>query len=168
MYKEDDKPTDRANRYRTTPIAGQLTSLTSLNQAYGIRNTGIFSRILATARPVDWLHLHGQFLYSQPKTTVNYSEVATGNLYDSATHVFFPGQYAIASGNAIQPHTSGNGGAEFQWKRIRILEAVNIDRFHDSGFGRSARKPSRIPDCRDRAHHVSAGQLNAVANGRDG
>ena len=26
---------------RTTPIAGQLTSLTSLNQAYGIRNTGI-------------------------------------------------------------------------------------------------------------------------------
>ncbi len=137
VYKEDDNtywagsnPGDR-----TTRIAGQLTSLTSLNQAYGIRNTGIFSRILATARPVDWLHLNGQFLYSQPKTTVNYSEVAAGNLFDSATYVFFPGQYAVASGNAIQPHTSGTGGAEFQWKRIRILQVVNIDRFHDSGFG---------------------------------
>lgn len=137
VYKEDDNTywTGANSGDRTTPIAGQLTSLRSLNQAYGIRNTGLFSRILTTARPVDWLHLHGQFLYSQPKTTVNYSEVATGNLYNSPTQAFFPGQYAVASGNVIQPHTSGNGGAEFQWKRIRILEALNIDRFHDSGFG---------------------------------
>ncbi len=137
VYKEDD------NTYWTgsnpggnlTPIGGQSSSLTSLNQAYGIRNTGIFSRILATARPFDWLHLHGQFLYRQPKTTVNYSEVATGNLYNSTTLAFFPGQYAVALGNAIQPHTSGNGGAEFQWKRIRILQSVTVDRFHDSGMG---------------------------------
>jgi hypothetical protein len=137
VYKEDDNTywTGSSTGDRTTPIAGQLTTLTSLNQAYGIRNTGIFSRILATARPVDWLHLHAQFLYSEPKTTVNYSQVATGNLYNSTTVAFFPGEYALASGNAIQPHTSGTGGAEFQWKRIRILEAVNIDRFHDSGFG---------------------------------
>jgi hypothetical protein len=137
VFKEDDNtywtgsnPGDRA-----APVAGQRTSLTSLNQAYGIRNTGIFSRILATARPVDWLHLHGQFLFSQPKTTVNYSEIATGNLYDVTGQAFFPGQYAIASGNALQPHTSGNGGVEFQWKRIRILESLNVDRFHDAGFG---------------------------------
>lgn len=137
VYKEDDNTywTGANPGDRTTPIARQLTSLTSLNQAYGIRNTGIFSRILATARPWEWLNLHGQFLYSQPKTTVNYTEVATGNLYNSAARLFFPGQYAVASGNAIQPHTSGNGGAEFHWKRIRILQAVNIDRFHDSGFG---------------------------------
>jgi len=137
VYKEEDNTywTGSNPGDRTTPVAGQRTSLTSLNQAYGIRNTGIFSRIVATARPVNWLHMHGQFLYSQPKTTVNYSEIATGNLYDAATHAFFPGQYALASGNAIQPHTSGNGGGEFQWKRIRILESVNIDRFHDSGLG---------------------------------
>ncbi len=137
VYKEDDNTywTGANPGDRTTPIAGQITTLTSLNQAYGIRNTGIFSRILATARPFNWLHLHGQFLYSQPKTTVNYTEIATGNLYNSATVAFFPGQYAIASGNAAQPHTSGTAGAEFQWKRIRIVETVNIDRFHDSAFG---------------------------------
>jgi hypothetical protein len=136
-YKEDDNTLWTGNNLgdRTTPINGQLTRLNSLIQAYGVRGTGVFSRILMTARPADWLHFHGQFLYSQPKTTVNYAEIASGNLYDFSTAAFFPGQFNLASGNAIQPRTSGNGGVELQFGRLRLLETLTIDRFHDSGFG---------------------------------
>jgi hypothetical protein len=134
-YKEDDNTTWSGVNFgdRTTPVAGQTTRLNSLTQAYGIRGTGIFSRVLMTARPVDWLHFNGQFLYSQPKTTVDYAEIATGNLF--ANGAFFPGQYALATGNAIQPHTSGNGGVEFNWGRLRIMESLTIDRFHTVGNG---------------------------------
>jgi hypothetical protein len=136
-YKEDDNTywTGTNPGDRTTPVNGQITQLTSLNQAYGIRNTGIFTRVLATARPYDWMHIHGQFLYSEPKTTVNYSEIVTGNLYDLSTAAFFPGQFALGTGNAIQPHTSGNGGVELNFGRFRILETLSIDRFHDAGYG---------------------------------
>jgi hypothetical protein len=136
-YKEDDNTTWTGSNPgdRTTPINGQLTRLNSLTQAYGVRGTGVFSRILLTARPADWFHVHGQFLYSQPKNTVNYQEIVTGNLYDFSTAAFFPGQIATMGGNAIQPHVSGNGGVELIWKRIRVMETLTLDRFHDSGYG---------------------------------
>lgn len=136
-FKEDDNTYWSGNNLgdRTTPVSGQLTRLIGLAQAYGIRGTGLFSRILMTARPVDWLHFHGQFLYSQPKTTVNYNEVANGNLFNSASGNFFPTQTALSTGNAIQPHTSGNGGVELHFGRLRILESLTLDRFHDAGYG---------------------------------
>jgi hypothetical protein len=136
-FKEDDNTTWTGVNLgdRTTPVNGQFTRLNSLAQAYGIRGTGIFSRVLMTARPVDWLHFNGQFLYSQPKTTVNYSEIATGNLFDFAAQSFFPGQFAIATGNAIQPHTSGNGGVELHFGRVRLMESLTLDRFHTAGSG---------------------------------
>lgn len=136
-FKEDDSTTWRGVNFgdRTTPVFGQTTRLDSLTQAYGIRGTGIFSRILMTARPVDWLHFNGQFLYSQPKTTVNYSEIATGNLFNFPTQSFFPGQVAMATGNAIQPHTSGNGGVELNWGRFRVMESLTLDRYHVNGAG---------------------------------
>jgi hypothetical protein len=134
-YREDDNTIWSGVNFgdRTTPVGGQITRLNSLTQAYGMRGTGIFSRVLMTARPVDWLHFNGQFLYSQPKTTVNYSEIATGNLFTNGA--FFPGQYALATGNAIQPHTSGNGGVELNWGRLRIMESLTLDRFHTVGNG---------------------------------
>jgi hypothetical protein len=136
-FKEDDStlyngpnPGDR-----TTPVNGVLTSLNSLNQAYGIRGAGVFSRALVTARPTDWLNVYGQFLYSRPHTDVRYSEIATGAFYDLATAAFFPGVYNVAGGNAIQPHRSGNIGAELHWNRIRLMESLTTDRLEDTSFG---------------------------------
>jgi hypothetical protein len=136
-FKEDDaanyvgpNPGDR-----TTPVAGALLSLNTLNQAYGIRGTSIYSRILMTARAASWMNFYGQFLYSQPKTTVNYSEIATGVLFDNATQGLFPGQFALGGGNAIQPHVSGNLGFEIHWRRLRLLESLTTDRMHDSSLG---------------------------------
>ncbi len=142
-YKEDDNTFWTGSNLgdRTTPVNGQLTRLTSLNQAYGIRGTGLFTRALLTARPIDHLHVHGQFLYSQPKTTTQYQEIATGNLYAAVSGAFYPGVYGLANGNAIQPHTSGNGGVELILGRVRILESLTLDRFHDSGYGLFSPQP---------------------------
>ncbi len=136
-FKQDDSTNYTGLNFgdRTTPINGQRTSLTSLNQAYGIRGTSLYSRVLMTARPSNWANFYGQFLFSQPKTTINYSEIATGVLYDFASQVFFPGQFAGAAGNAIQPHVSGNAGVELHWNRLRIMQSLSTDRFHDSAFG---------------------------------
>jgi hypothetical protein len=136
-FKEDDSTlyTGPNPGDRTTPINGTFTSLNSLNQVYGIRGTGIFSRALLTARPTNWLNLYGQFLYSRPKNDVNYREIATGVLYDFASAAFFPGMYNVAGGSATQPHRSGNVGVEVHWNRIRLMESLTADRLEDTSFG---------------------------------
>jgi len=121
---------------RLTPINGQTINLGSLYQSLRIRGTSRYSRILLTGRPADWLNVYGQFLYSEPKTNnIDYTEIATGRLYDATSATFFPGLYNIAEGSAIQPHVSGTAGVEIRWKRLRILESLTTDRQHDSAFG---------------------------------
>jgi hypothetical protein len=136
-FKEDDSTfyTGPNGGDRTTPINGVFTSLNTLNQAYGIRGNGIYSRALVTARPANWLNLYGQFLYSRPKNDVHYSEIATGVLYDFASAAFFPGMYNVANGNATQPHRSGNIGVEVHWNRLRLMESLTADRVEDTSFG---------------------------------
>jgi hypothetical protein len=136
-FKEDDQsnysgvnPGDR-----TTPVNGVLLSLNALQQAYGIRGTSVYSRILMTARPASFLNVYGQFLYSEPKTDVSYSELATGRFVDFATGLPFAAQYGLASGNAIQPHVSGNAGVELHWRRLRIMESLTTEHMHDTSFG---------------------------------
>src|SRR5262249_8379456 len=60
----------------TAPLLGQRLFLTGLQQTYGIRGTGVYSKGLLTARPVSWADLYGQFLFSQPKNDVNYQHFA--------------------------------------------------------------------------------------------
>jgi hypothetical protein len=120
---------------RTTPIGGSTINLGSLYQSYRIRGTSLYSRVLMTARPTNWMNVYGQFLYSQPKTNVDYTEIATGRLYDFTTATFFPGLYNLAAGNAVQPHVSGNVGVEINYKRLRVIESLTTDRRHDSAFG---------------------------------
>ena len=46
--------------------------------SYGVRGTSTYSKGLFTANATSWLDLYGQFLYSQPKTNVNYQQNDTG------------------------------------------------------------------------------------------
>jgi hypothetical protein len=134
-YKNDDQaynnsfqPGDRA-----TPAFGQTLSLSSLRQWYGIRGHGIYEKILLTARPTPWIDVYGQFLYSQPKTDVSFSEVATGNFVNLASLLFYSGQITLGTGAANQPHTTGNIGFEMRpFHRLRIVESLMTDRYHDA------------------------------------
>jgi hypothetical protein len=134
-YQNNDQAYD--NTYqpgdRSTPALGQTLSLSSLRQWYGIRGHGIYEKVLLTARPTSWIDVYGQFLYSQPKTDVNFSEIATGNLLNLASLLFYSGQVTLGTGAANQPHTTGNFGFELRpVHRLRILESVMTDRYHDA------------------------------------
>ncbi len=116
------------------PIFGQTLDLTGYLGAYGARGTSIYSRGLVTASATSWLDLYGQFLYSQPKTTVNYQQYDGGNLYLQSQILFYSSQQYLVSSAAQMPHTTGNAGAEIRpWHRIRITESWTTDRLHNSG-----------------------------------
>lgn len=114
------------------PIFGQTLDLTSLLGAYGAHGTGIYSKALFTANPISWLDLYGQFLYSEPNTTVNYQEYAGGSLYLQSQLLFYNAQQYLVSSTARMPHTTGNFGGEIRpWKRVRITTAWMNDRMHN-------------------------------------
>jgi hypothetical protein len=134
-FKDDDQTSYSGTNYgdRTTPTLGQTLDLTSLQQAYGIRGSSKFSKVLATASPFSWLNLYGQFLYSEPKTEVHYTDSATGNFALLSSLLFYSGQQNLGTGAANQPHTSGNAGFELRpFRRLRIVESWMTDRYHDA------------------------------------
>ena len=116
------------------PIFGQTLDLTDLLGAYGARGTSIYTRALLTASATSWLDVYGQFLYSEPKTTVNYQQYDGGNLYLQTQILFYSAQQYLVSSAAQMPHTTGNLGAEIRpWRRVRITESWTTDRLHNSG-----------------------------------
>jgi hypothetical protein len=137
-YKDDDQTNWSGTNLgdRTTPIRDQTLSLSSLNQAYGIRGTSLYSKALLTAHPFSWLDVYGQFLYSDPKTTVKFNETATGNFLLISQLLFYSSQQTIGTGAANQPHTTGSVGFEVRpLKRLRIIQNWMTDRYHDTGLG---------------------------------
>ena len=116
------------------PIFGQTLDLTDLLGAYGARGTSIYTRALVTASATSWLDLYGQFLYSEPKTTVNYQQYDGGNLYLQTQILFYSAQQYLVSSAAQMPHTTGNLGGEIRpWRRVRITGSWTTDRLHNSG-----------------------------------
>ena len=151
-FKNDEQTTNNFLNWgnRTTPVLGQTLYLTNLQQSYGIRGDAIYERGLVTATPVSWLTVTGQFLYSQPETSVHYTDSAAGNFLLLSTLLAYNGQTDVASGYAKQPHVTGNVAVEVRpLRRLRILESFMTDRFHDAAMGvvatTLASGPSLIP-----------------------
>ena len=94
----------------TAPILGQTLGLTGLQQAYGIRGSSIYSKALLTAQPVPWLDMYGQFLYSEPKIDVHYSDTATGNFVAAQLAAVLQQPDRHGTGAANQPHVTANVG----------------------------------------------------------
>ncbi len=116
------------------PVFGQTLALTDLLGAYGAHGTSIYTRALLTASPASWVDLYGQFLYSQPKTTVNYQQYDGGNLYLQSQILFYSAQQYLVSSAVQMPHTTGNLGGEIRpWRRVRITGSWTTDRLHNSG-----------------------------------
>lgn len=136
-YKNDDQANFLGTNYgdRTTSIFGETLSLNNLQQAYGIRGTSVYSKGLLTANPFSWLDIYGQFLYSDPKTIVNFNEAAAGNLLSISQLLFYSSQTTLGTGAANQPHTTGTAGFELRpLKHLRIIQNWMTDRFHDAAF----------------------------------
>ncbi len=117
----------------TATLLGQTMSLTGLAQALGVRGSSKYERGLFTARPVSWLDVYAQFLFSQPKTDVNYTDLAFGQFANIQTLLLYSGQSNLGTGAANQPHTTANAGFELRpLSRLRIVESLMTDRFHDA------------------------------------
>jgi hypothetical protein len=135
-FRDDSSASDAISSAgdNTTLYLGQNLVLNSLQQAYAIRGDSIYSRGLLTATPFPWLTLTGQFLFSQPKTNVSYTDSASGNLAVLAS--FYSGLSDFGTGNAKQPHVTSNAGFELRpHKKLRIIESWMTDRYHDAGYG---------------------------------
>jgi hypothetical protein len=135
-FKDDDQAFSRiAERGdNTTPLFGQTLQLTGLNQAYGIRGTSNYTKAMATLHVTSTMDFSGQFLYSQPKTDVNFSEIAAGNFSQISSLLFYSNQVTVGTGAANQPHTTANLG--YEWRlfhnHLRLQYAWMTDRFHDT------------------------------------
>jgi len=117
---------------------GQQIDLTSLLAAYGISGSSTYSKGLFTANVTPWLDLYGQFLYSQPKTNVNYQQSDAGNLVLESQLLFYTSQQYLVSAAAQLPHTTGSLSAEIRpFSHLRIIESWMTDRLHDSGSANS-------------------------------
>jgi len=134
-YKDNDQASDATllTGDNTTPVFGETLNLSSLQQAYGIRGHSIYSKVLFTANVTPWLDVYGQFLYSEPKTDVNFSEIAAGNFLDISQLLFYSSLVTMGTGTDNQPHTTGNIGFELRpLRRLRIIESLMTDRYHDA------------------------------------
>jgi hypothetical protein len=120
------------------PFFGQRLDLSGLVATYGVTGTSSYSKGLLTANLTPWLDVYGQFLYSQPKSTVNYQQSDTGNLVLTSQLLFYSSEQYLLSAVAQMPHTSGNVSAELRpIRHVRIVEAWLTDRLHTSGSANS-------------------------------
>ncbi len=123
------------------PVFGQTLELTNFLGAYGARSASIYSRALVTASATSWLDLYGQFLYSQPKTTVDYQQSATGDLYLQSQILFYSAQQYLVASPAQSPHPPANLGPETRpWHRVRITQSWITDRLHNADPRRKLRR----------------------------
>jgi len=137
QYKDDDQASWKGVNVgdNPNPLLGQNLHLYGLVQAYGIRGHGPYSKAMVTARPASWINVFGQFLYSEPKSTVNFNELAVGNFALLSSLLFYGGQQTLGIGSAVQPHVTGNGGVELRpLRRLRVVESVTVDRSHDNAI----------------------------------
>jgi hypothetical protein len=116
------------------PFFGQTMDLTSLIASYGISGSSTYSKGLFTANVTPWMDVYGQFLYSQPKTNVNYQQYDNGNLVIESQLLFYTSQQYLVTAAAESPHTTGSFGAEIRpYRHVRIVESWITDRLHDNG-----------------------------------
>jgi hypothetical protein len=139
VFKDDQQVYNNLDRNygnRTTLYNGQQLYLGSLLQAYGVRGSGPYSKVLVTANPFSWVDVYGQFLYSQPHNDIHYSQANTGNFALLSTLLFYNGQQDMLTATAKMPHTSGSFGAELRpVRRLRIIESWSTDRQHNASVG---------------------------------
>jgi hypothetical protein len=135
-FKDDDQSYWNGVNFgdRTTPVLGQTEEvLYGLAQAYGIRGTSVYSTVLATANLNDYMNFYGQFLFSEPRTDVHYTDLAEGNFAALSSLLFYSGQQNLGTGAANQPHTSANLGWQGRFgRRLRIIDSWMFDRSHDA------------------------------------
>ena len=118
----------------SVPVFGQTLNLTALSQAWGIRGSSEYSRVILAANPFSWIDVYAHFGYSNPHNDVNYKQYDYGSLVLLSQLLFFNGEQFLQTAAARMPHTSGDIGWEVRpFRRIRLDQHWLTDRLHNSG-----------------------------------
>ena len=75
----------------------------ALLQAYGIRGTNPYTRVLMTATPFSWLDVYGQFSYSMGQTNVNYTQSNSGEFVNLSSLLFYTSEQDLLMGATGKP-----------------------------------------------------------------
>lgn len=143
------------------PLFGQTLDLKSLLAAYGIRGTSNYTKALFTASATSWLDVYGQFLYSEPNTTVHYQQTDAGNLFLQSQFLFYNSQQYLLSSAAKLPHTTVSLGAEIRpMRRVRIVESWLTDRLHNAGSALSTQTFTTPPTSVQMAAFLTSSLVN--------
>jgi hypothetical protein len=127
---------DRNLGNRPAPFLGQTLFLQNVTQQYSVEGDAIFSRVYATANPVSWLDLYGNFVFTQPKNTTAFNEQAAGLFATQNPVAFFPTSALVFDSIAKQPHTRGSFGFELRpVNRVRVIHSWMTDRLHTAVSG---------------------------------
>lgn len=119
---------------RETPFLGQNLFLSSLQQSYGVRGSGVFTKLLFTSNAFAWLDVYGNFLYSRPETHTNYQQLNAGNFANASTATFVTMQQFALATQARMPHLAGSAGAEIRpMQRTRVIVSWLTDRLENTG-----------------------------------
>ena len=140
-----------------TPVFGQTLDLASLAATYGISGTSAYTKALFSSNALSWMDVYGQFLFSQPSSSVRYQENATGNLYLPSQILFYQSEQYLVSAAAKLPHTTVNFGIEIRpLKRVRITESWLTDRMHDAGHSQSQQTIVPVSDTQQTAQLLAS------------
>ena len=119
---------------RDSPFLGTSLSLNGVSQTSAVRGSSVYTKVLGTAQPTEWLALYGQYLYTRPQNDTNYQQVNSGNFVLQSQALFFTSQQSLLSSAAQAPHQAGNAGAEVRLHpRLRLVTSWLTDRIHVSG-----------------------------------
>jgi hypothetical protein len=119
---------------RDSLYLGNSLSLNGLSQTSAVRGHSVYTKVLGTAQPTDWLALSGQYLYTWPQTDTNYLQVNSGNFVLQSQALFFTSQQSLLTSAAQAPHHAGNVGAEVQLHpRLRLITSWLTDRIQVTG-----------------------------------
>ncbi len=135
----DDQASDEnlANRGNLTrPYLGRNLRLTDLNEQYRVRGDSVYSRGSVAINPASWVNLAGSFIYTNPNVDVSYENRSQGTFVIPQTLLDASGGLDRFRGTAKMPRPSGSLRGELRpWRRLRIVEAWNTERFHNSATG---------------------------------
>ena len=119
---------------RDSLFFGNSLSLNGLSQTTAVRGHSVYTKVLGTAQPTDWLALYGQYLYTWPQNDTNYQQMNSGTFVLQSQALFFTSQHSLLTSAAQAPHQAGNAGAEFRLHpRLRFIASWLTDRIHVSG-----------------------------------
>jgi len=134
-YKEDQGASDNVTNPGnfTGPFFGEQLPLNDLDELYHVRGDSVYTKVLAAGNPYPWLNITGEYVYSRPRTDIDYSEISAGNFFLNRILQFYSLGQDVLTGDAAMPHSFGNISVEIHpWKRVRIVEHWDTDRYSNA------------------------------------